>query len=121
MCLPILYVTYKYINNAPECAYIIQLAAAITMVISGLMILKKQISEINTVSLVTIAIKTYIPGFLVCIISQYITTDGKFLHLLVTTILSTTTIAVYSFYVLCTRNERKAIINFVTTKLHLKK
>lgn len=122
MCLPALCVTYKYINNAPQCAYIIQLLSAIAMTTSGLIILKKQIQEIKTTSLITTAIKTYLPGILVCIICKYtIAINGEFLHLLVTTIVSTAIIVVYSFYVLCAGNERKAIVNFITTKLHIKR
>ena len=122
VCLPVLYVTYKYISNAPECAYIIQLLATVAMTTSGLIILKKQVQEIKVTSLIAIAIKTYISGVLVYIVCKYVNTiNGEFLHLVVTTIISTLIIAMYSFYVLCSGNERKAIINFVTTKLHLKK
>lgn len=121
ICLPALYITYMYINKAPECAYIIQLLAAIAMTTSGLIILKKQIQEIKITSLVVIAIKTYIPGFIVCIVCKHaIIINNELLHLFVTTTISTVIIAVYSFYVLCTGNERKTIVNFITTKLHLK-
>ena len=85
--------------------------------------LKETFSTAMSIHIViAIAIKTYIPGVAVCIICEYANTiNGKFLHLIVTTIISTLIIGVYSFYVLCKSNERKAIVNFVTTKLHLRR
>lgn len=118
LCVPTIFLLFRFCKCTPEAAYYVLITAAILMIVIDLSIIKNKIPNLCIIKIISTILKTTVVGILSLIpilIVQKI--DLDFIRLVLTTIIYFATITSASYFCLLDSNTRNNIRLFIKKQI----